>query len=155
LHDAVWGLGAQTLVGAVLGLVWLAVAPRPSARWAGTFWYAESAAGFSGDQDVRFALVTVVPGLVVGVLLACWAGRERPVRRAACWLGGAVLGSMACWLTGVAFGSDLAGAPAVGAVAQAAPVTLTSYGLLALWPFAAAVAMALPLGIRGAFGRTW
>ncbi|MDR3107666.1 MAG: hypothetical protein LBU05_05655, partial [Bifidobacteriaceae bacterium] len=46
LSDVVWGLGAQALLGGLLGLVWLAIAPRPAVRWAGTFWYAESETGF-------------------------------------------------------------------------------------------------------------
>jgi hypothetical protein len=148
-------VGIQVPVGVVLGWVWLVVSPRPAARWAATFWYAESATDFSAVQDVFFALLTVVPGLVVGGLLAWWSGRAHPARRVISWLAGAVGGAVACWLTGAGFGAGLAAPPAIGTAVAAAPVTLTSYGLLVLWPFAAAIVMTLTLAIRGAFGRTW
>lgn len=156
-HDAVWALGAQVLAGVLLGWVWLMIAPRPPARWTGLFWYAETDTGFSAAQDVWFALLTAVPGLAVGVLLAWRSGRPGPIRRAALWLAGSALGATACWLTGAALGAGLT-APAVieaGQAAAAAPLTLTSMGLLALWPFAAAAAFTLPLAARAAFARTW
>jgi hypothetical protein len=159
--DAVLGVGAQVLLGAGLGLVWLAVSPRPSARWAGTFWYAESDAGFAAAQSAWFALLTAVPGLAAGAWLVWRSGRPAPVLRAACWLGGAALGSAACWLVGAGLGGGLGsglggGADAAfGAELAAAPLALTAPGLLALWPFGAAAVATLGLAARAAFGRTW
>ncbi|MDR1441935.1 MAG: hypothetical protein LBJ02_06065 [Bifidobacteriaceae bacterium] len=156
LADAGWGLGAQGLVGAVLGLVWLAISPRPPAQWGGGFWYAESAAGFNAVQDMSFAAVTVLPALMVGLMLVWWAGRPHPIRRAACWLGGSFLGAGACWLSGTALGGGLTVPPAeLGVAVESAPLALTAWGLLFLWPFAASAVLGLSLAARAAFGRTW
>jgi hypothetical protein len=152
--DAVWGLGGQVALGLALGLVWLVTSPRPAARWMGAFWYAESDVGFGAAQDVRFALLTVFPGLAAGAWLVWRSTAAQPIRRVGCWLAGAALGALACWLTAGALSGAFA-APAVGDQAAAAPVALTSYGLLALWPFAAALAFTLALLARASLGRAW
>jgi hypothetical protein len=135
-------------------LVWLVACPRPPAEWAGSFWYAESDLGFGAAQDIWFGALTLVPGLVVGALLARWSGRPAPLRRASCWLGGAALGSALCWLTGAGLSGGF-GSVELAAEVAAAPATLTSWGLLALWPFAASLVLTLSLVARAAFGRTW
>ncbi|MDR2567406.1 MAG: hypothetical protein LBC97_15365 [Bifidobacteriaceae bacterium] len=153
-HDAVWGLGTQALLGVLLGWVWLVVSPRPAALWAGNFWYAQSDTDFGALQDLWFGALTLAPGLVAGALLVRWSDRPAPLGRAGLWMGGSVLGSLACWATGVGLSGGF-GSPALAASAEEAPVVLTSYGLLALWPFAAAAVLAVSLLARASFGRTW
>jgi hypothetical protein len=143
----------QAVLGALLGLLWWLLAPKPEARYLGLFWYAESNQGFSAAQDVLFGLVTVVPGIVVGVLLTLWSARPGAGRRLTAWLGGAVAGSLVCWMTGCLLGHGFA-SYAPGAVAPA-PLTLTSYGLLAVWPAAAAFAVTLALMGKGLFSSRW
>jgi hypothetical protein len=145
--------GGQAVVGAVLGLVWVLVAPRPEARWSGTFWVAEADYGFGAAQDVWFALLTALPGLVVGLALTWWSGRPRAGRRLVLWMVGAVAGAWCCVLVGAAAGGAFA-SRAVGAAVRA-PVELTSWGLVATWAVLAAVVPAVGLAARAAFGRSW
>ncbi|MDR0626722.1 MAG: hypothetical protein LBG11_05595 [Bifidobacteriaceae bacterium] len=154
MASAAFGFGLQAFVGALLGLTWLLIAPRPAATWVGTFWYAEDQAGFGAAQDTWFALLVALPGLAVGILLSRWSERPHPVRRLVCWLVGGVLGSTCCWLVGSGLGGGF-GSPGQGDSAQAAPLTLTAPGLLALWPFASALIVTAVLAARAAFGRTW
>ncbi|MDR1393885.1 MAG: hypothetical protein LBJ62_07965 [Bifidobacteriaceae bacterium] len=151
--SALAALGGQTLAGILLGLIWLVAAPRPVAQWIGTYWLARSELDFSAGQDVLFGLLMVGAGLVTGTLLAIWSAGPRPARRAALWFGGSVLGAAACALVGCALG----GAFAVHQVGAnlVAPLTLTSWGLLAAWPAVAGLVVAATLIARGLFGRTW
>ncbi|MDR2114640.1 MAG: hypothetical protein LBO75_05105 [Bifidobacteriaceae bacterium] len=150
---AVTAVGVQAAVGAVLGLVWWWVAPRPLAQWTGQFWYAPTDLGFNAAQDVWFAVLTAVPGLTVGVLLVLWSARPQPLRRFAWWWGGGVVGAGLCALTGSLLGGAFASPPA-GSDA-AASLTLTSPGLVAAWAFLAALVVMLSLAARGLFGKTW
>jgi hypothetical protein len=151
--SAALALGGQAALGAVLGVAWLAVAPRPEARWTGLFWAAELDYGFGAAQDIWFGLLTAGAGALVGVALTMWSGRPRPWRRFGLWVAGSVLGAAACLGTGWALGGSLA-APAVGAAVRA-PLTLTSPGLLAAWAFSAALVAMTSLAVRSWFGRTW
>ena len=154
MPEAVFGLGLQAFAGALLGLVWFLIAPRPAASWLGTFWYSPDQTGFGAAQDTGFALLVVLPGLVVGVLLRRWSERPNPIRRACCWLAGGAFGSICCWLVGSGLGGGF-DSPSQGDSVQAAPLTLTSPGLLVLWPFVAALVLTVALAARAAFGRTW
>ncbi|MDR2380179.1 MAG: hypothetical protein LBE08_03230 [Bifidobacteriaceae bacterium] len=136
-----------------LGAVWALVAPRPSARWSGDIWVAADDLGFSAVQDVWFAGLMGVAGLALGCALTAWSGRPRSAWRIVWWLGGAVGASVLAAGAGAALTGGFA-SPEVGATAVA-PVELTSLGLLALWPFVAALVVMLALAARGLFGRTF
>jgi hypothetical protein len=140
-------------LGVLLGVAWWVLSPRPSARYVGLFWYSEVDPAFSAAQDVFFALVTAGPGLLVGVLLTMWCSRPRAGRRLTVWLSGTVAGSLACWLTGCLLGHGFS-AYQLGTI-TAAPLTLTSYGLLALWPAAAAFLATVALTAKGLFSSSW
>jgi hypothetical protein len=142
---------AQVLVGLLLGLAWWRLAPRPEAYWIGTTWYAPDDAGFGAAQDVQFAALTLVPGVAVGVCLAAWSGRPRPLVRLGLALMGACLGSGAVWLVGAGLSGGLGGAPETTGVAVTAPVTLSSPGVVLLWPVLATLVPALILSIRALF----
>jgi hypothetical protein len=150
---ALVALGGQTGLGLALGAVWLALAPRPAARWTGLLWLGEGDYGFGAAQDVWFGVLTGVAGLAAGACLAGLAGRPAAGRRAGLWLGGGAAGAVACLFSGGALSGGL-GPPAVGAVARA-PLVLTSPGLLALWLLAEALVATGALAWRAMFGRTW
>jgi hypothetical protein len=151
--EAAVALGGQTALGALLGVGWLFLAPRPPARWTGLFWLSATRPGFAAEQAVWFGLLTMGAGIAVGVALTAWSGRPRPWRRMGLWLGGAVLGSATALATGLALGSGFASR--VVEVETRAPLTLTAPGLVAGWAFAAALVPMLALAFRAWFGRTW
>ncbi|MDR3359240.1 MAG: hypothetical protein LBO20_00980 [Bifidobacteriaceae bacterium] len=155
---AVWALGLSVGIGALLGLVWLAVAPRPEARWTGEFWLAAADVDFSAVQDIWFGLLNSAAGIGVGIALTVWSGRAGAWRRAGLWFGGGLLGPAVCLLVGSAAGGGFGGAAGLGAEVGAevtAPLTLTSPGLLVVWVFAAGLVVVAALGARAVYGRTW
>jgi hypothetical protein len=147
-------LAGQALVGAALGVVWYLVAPRPAAEFSGLFWYAADDYGFSAGQDVWFALLGVPIGIAVGVALLVWSARPLAFRRALLWLSGCVLGTLACYLVGCLLGGGFA-TYAAGQQVTMAPVSLTSYGLMAVWTATASLTLTLGLVIRSLFGTSW
>jgi hypothetical protein len=152
VKGAAIAIGGQLLAGVALGFVWVALSPRPKARWLDVLWYAEDQIDFSAVQDVRFGLISLVPGVIVGIALTAWAARPGALARAASWGAGAIVGSGAMWLTGLLVTGAFGAAPATDAV-ERVPVTLTSPGMALIWPLMTFLIPALYLAFRSLFTR--
>jgi hypothetical protein len=155
LADSAWAaVGGQVAVGIVLGLVWLTLAPRPAAVWAGEIWLAVDDLDFSAAQDVWFAVLTGCAGVLTAVVLVAASRRPRAGRRAGLWLGGSLAGALGCLGVGLTLSGGWATPDVREAVTQA-PVVLTSPGLAIFWMYVAAVVTTVGMAGRTFFGRTW
>ncbi|PSK91861.1 hypothetical protein CLV63_119142 [Murinocardiopsis flavida] len=146
--------GALTLVGAPLGLLWWAIAPRPEVTVVadgGTVPYPVSETMFASEGYL--ALILLVTGLLSGY--ACYLAQYRIARlravdvRLACLLGmvaGGALGSVLAWRIGIAL--DAAAFARVLAAAETGDVVragldLRATSALLLWPFVAVLQYSL------------
>jgi hypothetical protein len=113
-------------------------------------WYAADDLDFSAAQDVRFGLLALIPGVVVGIALTAWSARPRPLARAAWWGAGALAGSGAMWLTGLAASGALTMHPRFGETARV-PVVLSSPGMALAWPLLVFLIPAVVLAVQALF----
>ncbi|HZG02993.1 MAG TPA: DUF2567 domain-containing protein [Streptomyces sp.] len=143
VRDAVLVTVATAAAGAVLGLLWLWLAPRVPLISDGTAVYLQNAEGEEPvGVDGTFVLLALGMGALTGA--AVFLARRRGGVGAAVGLAvGAVLGSLLAWRLGVWLGPEqdvVAHARAVGeGKVFDAPLELKAKGALLAWPFAALV----------------
>ena len=147
-------------LGALLGVVWEALAPRVSLVVASDgrpYPEGYQPEGYMTDDGIA-ALLCLAAGLVVGIV-AVWASRRVASRDHALLvalvsvlvLGTA--GALALWWTGEMIGGfdfDAVVASSVEGTTLTAPLTLRMPGVLVLWPFASVLVVFL-----AALGDWW
>ncbi len=147
-------LAASAVLGAVAGLIWAAVAPTPVlqeiAPGEAQLANAESSAFIVADA--WFALITVVCGLLTGVLGYRFLGRRGGPAAVAGLILGAAAGAAAAMGVGEAVGTGsyehLLAASATGTLFHAS-LALGAKSALALWPLCTAVVILIAESGKG------
>ncbi|NNG89849.1 hypothetical protein DEH18_08955 [Streptomyces sp. NHF165] len=140
LRDAALVAVAVTVLGVLLGLLWLWLAPRVPLYTDGRAVYLKDPEGEESiGADGTFALLGVVFGVVTGLILFL-VRRRGGVGLVAGLAVGGLLGSVLAWRLGVWLGPEtdlVAAARAAGRNATFdAPLKLAAKGVLLAWPFA-------------------
>ncbi|MEU5163657.1 hypothetical protein AB0G74_29160 [Streptomyces sp. NPDC020875] len=143
LRDGAVVLVAVTVLGVVLGLLWLWLAPRIPLISDGKAVFLENSEGEAAiGADGTFALLGLAFGAISAAGVFLYRRRGGVLLVVALALGG-LLGSVLAWRFGLWFGplDDVAAAArkAGPGVAFDGPLELRSYGALLTWPLAAMV----------------
>ncbi|MGI5351855.1 hypothetical protein ACQEU8_27260 [Streptomyces sp. CA-250714] len=153
LRDAAVCAVAVAVVGVLMGLLWLWLAPRVPMYAYGKIAVPKHP---EGEEAIGAEGVFTLLGLAFGVVtgLAVFLLRRKGGVGLVVGLGvGGVLGSLLAWRAGVLFGpeTDLsAAAQAAGKGATFdAPLELHAYGVLLAWPFAAVLVHLLVTALFG------
>lgn len=123
-------------VGIPAGLVWWMAAP-------GGAFYGGGSTGAWLPRDLALGLIGILCGLVVGLMAARQRFAIAAAARTTTAVAGSALGSLIAWLGGE-WTASLAGSTAQAAASASAGsvahgFSLASYGILLLWPAAAAL----------------
>lgn len=147
LRAALWRAGAGVVAGAVVGVLWWAVAPTPEVRRVDGVLRSDAVPELYAAQDGTFALLALAAGVAfaVGVL-----ARPGPAPLAATLgaVAGGAAGSLVAWLLGMRLGPPSPVEQASEGVTAPAPLDLHALGVVGVWPAttAAVVAAALVVG---------
>ncbi len=158
LQALVAGTALGAVLGPVVGVLWLWIAPTPTAINADGLIYLK-------DQNTKEFIAAdgwfLVIGLVVGAIcggLIFWKYRTAPLSAVLGLTAGALAGAFIAWKVGEALGpppldSTVVGIPEGGTVQM--PISLRAKGVLCGWPLGGVVAfLSLTLGLEKATTAT-
>lgn len=153
VRTALTTLGFSVVLGVILGLLWMWLAPRPPLRVEDGSAYFVDLSNAGIGMDMVFGLLAFGIGVVAaiaGLLLCRKAGIELIITQ----LVGGLLGSVIAWQLGMKIvgGIDVNGDPDVSGYSNGqvidGPLRIDSYGVLVIWAFVAVCLTTFIFAIR-------